>query len=52
MAEACLLSPPPGAGRMDLEAYLQDLRAMNEGEPLVQVAIEDAEIALKKLSTL
>jgi hypothetical protein len=35
---------------MVLEAYLQELRAMNAEDALVQLAIEDVEVSLKELS--
>ncbi len=51
MTEACLLSPPVGADRIALQAHLQELQAMNTEDPLIQIAIEDAEGLLQELST-
>jgi hypothetical protein len=50
MSGACLLSPPLGAGRIALEMHLQELRAMNVEDVLVEIAIEDAAALLKDLS--
>ncbi len=50
MAEACLLSPQIGGGRAEYEKFLKELRGMNIEDPLVQLAIEDAELTLKNMS--
>lgn len=49
MSEACLLSPPIGGGRAAYEKFLNELREMNIHDPLVQLAIEDAELTLKNM---
>jgi hypothetical protein len=49
MTEACLLSPPAGAGRKALETHLRELRAISAEEALVQMAIEDAEHMLDEM---
>jgi hypothetical protein len=47
MSEACLMSPSAAADCMVLEAHLQELRAMNIEDALVQIAIEDTEALIK-----
>jgi hypothetical protein len=47
MSEACLLLPSAAADCMVLEAHLQELRAMNIEDALVQIAIEDTEALIK-----
>lgn len=49
MSNTCFLSPPAGAGRAELEAHLETLRAMNQNDPLVQMAIEETEQAIEAL---
>jgi len=49
MTEPCFLSPPIGAGRSALEAHLDTLRAMNQNDPLVKMAINETERALEAL---
>ena len=43
MNDACFLSPPAGAGVAALRAHLEKLRAMDQRDALVQLAIEDTE---------
>jgi hypothetical protein len=49
MSEPCFLSPPAGAGRRALEEHLETLRAMNQNDPLVQMAIEETKRSLEAL---
>ena len=50
MSEACLLLPPAAADCMVLEAHLQELRAKNIEDALVQIVIEDTEALIKESS--
>lgn len=43
MTDACLLSPPVGASLAELAAHLDRLRAMDQRDALVRLAIEDTE---------
>ena len=41
MTDPCLLSPPANAGIAALKAHLARLRAMDQNDALVRLAIED-----------
>jgi len=41
MNDACFLSPPANAGIHELRAHLVRLRAMDQNDALVRLAIED-----------
>jgi hypothetical protein len=50
MTGPCFLSPPAGAGPTALAAHLETLRAMNQDDPLVRLAIEDTEALMATLA--
>ena len=41
MTDACFLSPPANAGVAELKDHLARLRAMDQNDALVRLAIED-----------
>ena len=41
MTDACILSPPVNGSVAELEAHLARLRAMDQNDALVRLAIED-----------
>ncbi len=43
MTDACFLSPPAGASLADLKTHLERLKAMDQRDALVRLAIEDTE---------